>query len=423
MSRPPSPVQVIALVGIGASEHVARSAAPVWRDAGPARVRRLGLRAAARRRRRSPTSTSGSASPDAARRPSPRCPRARPVAGGRRHQRRRVAARRRRRRRARASTADRTAPSTPPATPPPCRRSACWGSTGPVTRTDWAGLPGAGREVLERPSRSSPRRWPTPSTPPASSTWWPPAPRAPAAGEGALMLRESARLHTACHETYNYLHGPMEPLDARTACLVIGDGREVRLAAGHQRAGLSRPCWSPAATDVPSAAGLTVLRLPRGAVAAGLAVLQILPIQLLGWRSPAGGAWPSTASGTTKTTRSWTEPVTRSVSVIGNVQLDVLASPVDRDAAARAGTPSSTASPCAPPAPPGTSRSRWPRWASTPPVRRGRGRRRRPLGRRRARAPGAGGRPARGRRAGDRHLDRARGAPAASGRSSPHTAS
>ena len=31
------------------------------------------------------------------------------------------------------------------------------------------------------------------------------------------MLRESARLHTAGHETYNYLHGPMEPLDAEAA--------------------------------------------------------------------------------------------------------------------------------------------------------------------------------------------------------------
>ena len=50
-----------------------------------------------------------------------------------------------------------------------------------------------------------------------------------------------------------------------------------------------------------------------------------------------------------------------------------------------------------------------------PPLRRGRDRRRRPVGRRRARAPGAGGRPARGRRAVDRHLDRARGAPARAG--------
>ncbi len=59
------------------------------------------------------------------------------------------------------------------------------------------------------------------------------------AGEGALMMRESARLHTASHETFNYLHGPMEALDAEAAAVVIGGGRELRLA--RELAGLGCP--------------------------------------------------------------------------------------------------------------------------------------------------------------------------------------
>jgi len=101
-------------------------------------------------------------------------------------------------------------------------------------------------------------------------------------GEGALMLRESARLLTACHETYNYLHGPMEPLDADTACLIVGDGREVRLAQDTSALGCPTLLVTSRA-DVSSAGHLTVLRLPQAPSPLALAVLQILPIQLLGW--------------------------------------------------------------------------------------------------------------------------------------------
>jgi fructoselysine-6-P-deglycase FrlB-like protein len=101
-------------------------------------------------------------------------------------------------------------------------------------------------------------------------------------GEGALMLRESARVLTAGHETYNYLHGPMEPLDPQTACLVIGDGREIRLAQDVSALGCPTLLLTSRA-DVASAGGLTVLRLPQAPSPLALAVLQILPIQLLGW--------------------------------------------------------------------------------------------------------------------------------------------
>jgi glucosamine 6-phosphate synthetase-like amidotransferase/phosphosugar isomerase protein len=101
-------------------------------------------------------------------------------------------------------------------------------------------------------------------------------------GEGALMLREAARLHTAGQETYNYLHGPMEPLDAQTACIVVGDGRELRLARETSELG----CPTLLVTsrdDVSSAGALHVLRLPVAPSPMARAVLEILPIQQLAW--------------------------------------------------------------------------------------------------------------------------------------------
>jgi glucosamine--fructose-6-phosphate aminotransferase (isomerizing) len=102
------------------------------------------------------------------------------------------------------------------------------------------------------------------------------------AGEGALLLRESARLITAAHETRNYLHGPMEPLDPSVACLVVGADREVRLARDAAALG----CPTVLVTtdpDVVSEGPLTVLRLPRAGSPLGQAVLEILPVQLLAW--------------------------------------------------------------------------------------------------------------------------------------------
>lgn len=102
------------------------------------------------------------------------------------------------------------------------------------------------------------------------------------AGEGALMLRESARVITATHETFNYLHGPMEPLDRETACLIVGDGRELRLA--RDTSGLGCPTLLiTSRDDIESSGALTVLRLPATESPLAQAVLQIVPIQLLGW--------------------------------------------------------------------------------------------------------------------------------------------
>ena len=93
-------------------------------------------------------------------------------------------------------------------------------------------------------------------------------------------MRESARLHTASHETFNYLHGPMEAVDAEAACVVIGAGRELRLA--RELAGLGCPTLLiTASKDVEDAEHLTVLRLPEPPSPLAGAVLEILPLQLL----------------------------------------------------------------------------------------------------------------------------------------------
>jgi glutamine---fructose-6-phosphate transaminase (isomerizing) len=47
------------------------------------------------------------------------------------------------------------------------------------------------------------------------------------ATEGALVVREGARVHAAAYDTYQYIHGPMEPLAAGSGLVVFGDDREL----------------------------------------------------------------------------------------------------------------------------------------------------------------------------------------------------
>lgn len=99
-----------------------------------------------------------------------------------------------------------------------------------------------------------------------------------AAAEGALLLRESARISTATYETYQYLHGPMEPLEAGSGAILFGDGREVALAQYVAGVGVRTVLITTA--DVPSTAGLQVVRLPN-APAMSRAVLEIAPVQVI----------------------------------------------------------------------------------------------------------------------------------------------
>lgn len=101
------------------------------------------------------------------------------------------------------------------------------------------------------------------------------------AGEGGLLLRESGRLHTAVYETRNYLHGPMEILDEQTTCLLIGDGREVQLAYDVLAYGTKVVLITTSAVE--PADGLAVIRLPKASNRLAQAVLEMVPVQRLGW--------------------------------------------------------------------------------------------------------------------------------------------
>jgi fructoselysine-6-P-deglycase FrlB-like protein len=101
-----------------------------------------------------------------------------------------------------------------------------------------------------------------------------------AAAEGALLVREGARVPGAAMDTYQYLHGPMEPLQDGIACVIFGSGREVRLARDVAATGALALLVTTA--QVEPAERLAVLRVPEVAPL-HLAVLEILPVQLLTW--------------------------------------------------------------------------------------------------------------------------------------------
>jgi glutamine---fructose-6-phosphate transaminase (isomerizing) len=97
------------------------------------------------------------------------------------------------------------------------------------------------------------------------------------AAEAALVLRESCRITTATYETYQYLHGPMEPLEPSSGCLIFGDDREVSLAG--YLAGAGVPTVLVTAVDVAGDERLRVVRVPD-VPAMSRAVLEIVPVQV-----------------------------------------------------------------------------------------------------------------------------------------------
>jgi fructoselysine-6-P-deglycase FrlB-like protein len=142
---------------------------------------------------------------------------------------------------------------------------------------DWAGLPGLASATLERlaaPTAAAAE----PFARARSIDVVGAAGSAASTAGAALLLRESVRISTATYETYQYLHGPMEPLTPEHACLVFGDGREVALAG--YLAGIGVPTVLVTSAEVPPRKGLTVLPIPP-APTMSRAVLEILPAQLL----------------------------------------------------------------------------------------------------------------------------------------------
>jgi glucosamine--fructose-6-phosphate aminotransferase (isomerizing) len=100
------------------------------------------------------------------------------------------------------------------------------------------------------------------------------------AGEASLLVREAVRVPTAAHDTLHYLHGPMEPLDARMGLVVFGDGRECKLAS--DVAGFGCPTiLITHRTDVAAEGNLTVIAVPATGNGLADAILHILPVQLM----------------------------------------------------------------------------------------------------------------------------------------------
>jgi glucosamine--fructose-6-phosphate aminotransferase (isomerizing) len=98
------------------------------------------------------------------------------------------------------------------------------------------------------------------------------------ARETALLAREALRLPALGMETRDYLHGPLEAVDAGFGCVVFGRERELELAAELASFGASVAL----VIDQPpaSAAGVHAIKIPCVADLAA-PILQILPAQLL----------------------------------------------------------------------------------------------------------------------------------------------
>jgi glucosamine--fructose-6-phosphate aminotransferase (isomerizing) len=112
------------------------------------------------------------------------------------------------------------------------------------------------------------------------------------AAQGALLIREVAKLPAAGYETYQYLHGPIEAAAKGRALLVIGGAREVKLAlslAGTGAHVLLVTDLLVADRDV-DAGNITVFRIPEAGDKAG--VLAVLPLQAMAWRLAEDRAVP-----------------------------------------------------------------------------------------------------------------------------------
>lgn len=104
------------------------------------------------------------------------------------------------------------------------------------------------------------------------------------AAEGALVLREAARVHASAYETYQYLHGPMESLNERSAVVALGDGRELSMASSILARSvpvvlLSRA--SAAELALLEHPRLRVIRLPDEVTGFGRAIVEAVILQLV----------------------------------------------------------------------------------------------------------------------------------------------
>ena len=98
------------------------------------------------------------------------------------------------------------------------------------------------------------------------------------AAEAALLFREATRTCTATYPTYQFLHGPMEPLSSQQGCMLFGDGREVSLAGFLADKKITTVLVTSA--QVEEADGLIQMRIPEVAPISR-AILEIAAAQMV----------------------------------------------------------------------------------------------------------------------------------------------
>ncbi|WP_225025999.1 SIS domain-containing protein [Xinfangfangia pollutisoli] len=96
----------------------------------------------------------------------------------------------------------------------------------------------------------------------------------------SLLIREASRIPAAAYDTRHYLHGPMESMDAGTAVVLFGAGREVELAQHLQKIG----CPALLVTTAEGVAEgdlLTVIKVPAVENRIAQGIIDIFAAQLL----------------------------------------------------------------------------------------------------------------------------------------------
>lgn len=104
------------------------------------------------------------------------------------------------------------------------------------------------------------------------------------AAETALMVREALRIHSAAFDTYQYLHGPMEPLRPGSVLIAFGDGRELTVPDSPLQGGAHVILVTSASPqDIPSAGheALTIVPLPPELTGVPRLVVETVIAQLL----------------------------------------------------------------------------------------------------------------------------------------------
>lgn len=104
------------------------------------------------------------------------------------------------------------------------------------------------------------------------------------AAEAALMFREGLRIPSTGFETFQYLHGPMEPLDDRTVLIIFGDGRELTVPDSALASGAHIVLVTAAPVSAIPAAGhprLTIVPLSPGLGGFVRPIIEIVVMQLV----------------------------------------------------------------------------------------------------------------------------------------------